>query len=257
MKKNNLITIASGKGGVGKTFISITLAHAYALQGKKILLIDADIGLANIDIQLGIVPQKDLGHVLCEQIDLKTSIIQCKSTGFDLIAGRSGSGFFGGIPSTFLNRIIKDLLLISQDYDHVIIDLEAGIGPIVKEFLKISFINIILLNEEPTSLTDAYALIKVARILNPYIITTNISTENQGKNVFDALSKATHKFMGVAPTYLGGVPKDQNVPHTIRRQTPILNLAPDSLASMALVKLCQEMNKLYTYNQHQTIKQGV
>ncbi len=242
-KKNNLMTISSGKGGVGKTFLSITLAHAFALQGKKILLIDADIGLANIDIQLGIVPKKDLGHVFCDQLSLENAVISHEGTGFDLIAGRSGSGFFGELSAMFLNKLIKDIIVLGRNYDQVIIDVEAGIGQLVKEFIKSSSFNLVLLNEEPTSLTDAYALIKVTRILNPYVVITNTSTPEQGKNIFNALSKATHKFIGIAPTYLGSVPKDKNVPAVIRLQMPILNFAPKSMASEAITEISNDIIK--------------
>ncbi len=237
--RNNLITVSSGKGGVGKTWFSITLAHALALQGKRVLLIDADVSLANVDIQLGIVPAKDLGHVLCEQILVKDAIICCQKTGFDLIAGRSGSGLFSGIPMVFLNKIMKEIQSISKGYDWVIIDAEAGIGQTVKEFAKASFTNIVILNEEPTSLTDAYALIKVTRILNPHIVITNTSTPDQGKNIFNALSKATHKFMGIAPTYLGDIQKDPNVQHVIRLQTPILSTFPQTHASVMIKQIAQ------------------
>ena len=253
MKKNNLITISSGKGGVGKTFLSINLAHALALQGKKVLLIDADIGLANIDIQLGIIPKKDLSHVFCEHLSIENIIITHENTRFDLIAGRSGSGFLGKLSQITLNKFIKDITLLGKNYDYVIIDLESGMSKLVKKFIQSSFFNIVLLNEEPASLTNAYSLLKWAHILNPCVVITNTTSLEQGERIFNALSKAAHKFIGISSTYLGSIPKDTNVPVVIGRQMPILNFSPKSIASRSIKKISNNIMKFLEESQPQSL----
>ena len=121
-------TIAfAGKGGVGKTWFSITLAHALAQSGQKTLLFDGDLGLANIDIQLGLMPTHDLGSVIAGKITLNQAICHYDDGNFDIIAGRSGSGSLANVPISRLQLINDDLRLLAGGYDRVIVDLGAGV----------------------------------------------------------------------------------------------------------------------------------
>ena len=125
--KKNLIAIASGKGGVGKTWLSVTLAHLIARSGRSVLLFDGDIGLANVDVQLGISPKRDLSGVLSGKYSLKEITTKYKDGGFDIIAGRSGSNSFATMPIERLAEIAGELIDLQNDYDFVLIDLWAGI----------------------------------------------------------------------------------------------------------------------------------
>src|SRR3954468_8796614 len=122
-KRGRLIAVASGKGGVGKTFFSITLTHALARRGQRALLFDGDLGLANIDIQLGLMPQYDLGSVIAGKLSLNQAAMQYEPGGFDVIAGRSGSGTLANIPLSRLQIMGEDLALMASRYDRVILDL--------------------------------------------------------------------------------------------------------------------------------------
>ena len=157
----NMIAVASGKGGVGKTWFSITLAHALAQSGLKTLLFDGDLGLANIDIQLGLMPTHDLGSVIAGKITLNQAICHYDDGNFDIIAGRSGSGSLANVPISRLQLINDDLRLLAGGYDRVIVDLGAGVEKPVRLFASGAASLMIVCTDEPTSLTDAYAFIKM------------------------------------------------------------------------------------------------
>ena len=125
--RNKLIAVASGKGGVGKTWFAVTLAHALANQGRKILLFDGDLGLANVDIQLGLMPKRDLGSVLDGEIALKGALLTYEDGGFDILAGRSGTGSLANLSAQRLAELVIELEKLAVDYDHVVVDLGAGI----------------------------------------------------------------------------------------------------------------------------------
>ena len=122
----NLIAVASGKGGVGKTWFAITLAHAIAKKGRKTLLFDGDIGLANVDIQLGLMPKNDLGSVIGGRLALSQATIHFDDGGFDIVAGRSGSGTLANLPANRVSALGGELVEMSATYDQVILDLGAG-----------------------------------------------------------------------------------------------------------------------------------
>src|SRR3954467_998779 len=123
----HLIAVASGKGGVGKTWFAITLSHALAKRGKKTLLFDGDLGLANVDIQLGLMPKHDLGAVIAGRLPLNQAPIPFEDGGFDIVAGRSGSGNLANLTVSRLHTLGEDLELLSSVYDHVVLDLGAGV----------------------------------------------------------------------------------------------------------------------------------
>ncbi|MDX2223491.1 MAG: AAA family ATPase, partial [Rhodospirillaceae bacterium] len=161
-RRGRIIAVASGKGGVGKTFISITLSHALARRGQKTLLFDGDLGLANVDIQLGYMPQYDLGSVVAGKIPLNQAASHFEAGGFDVIAGRSGSGSLANIPLSRLQMLGEDIQLLASRYDRVIIDLGAGVEKSIRQLARAADTIIVVTSDEPTSLTDAYAFIKVS-----------------------------------------------------------------------------------------------
>src|ERR1700728_4143735 len=122
----NMFAIASGKGGVGKTWFAITLCHALAKRKKRVLLFDGDLGLANVDIQLGLTPERDLGAVVDGGSTLAAAVVKYKEGGFDILAGRSGSGSLAMLPSQKLFDMRNDLIALARNYDYVLIDLGAG-----------------------------------------------------------------------------------------------------------------------------------
>jgi flagellar biosynthesis protein FlhG len=226
----NLIAIASGKGGVGKTWFSITLCHALAKMGKKTLLFDGDLGLANVDIQLGLTPDKDLGAVVEGSTTLISAITPYTEGGFDILAGRSGSGNLATLPSQKLSDLRNELISIAKGYDTVLIDLGAGVERPVRQMAGPAAFTYIVVTDEPTSLTDAYAFIKLSRAANPSAdmrIVVNMATnQNEGQRTYETIRKACESFLHYSPTLAGIIRRDTKVRDAIRAQTPLLTRSP-------------------------------
>lgn len=233
--KQNLIAIASGKGGVGKTWLSVTLAHLLARSGRSVLLFDGDIGLANVDVQLGLTPQRDLGGVLSGRHSLKEAVTYYADGGFHIIAGRSGSASLATMPIEKLEIIADSLRALQNDYDFVMIDLGAGIEQHVQYLASIASRCLVVLTDEPTSLTDAYAFIKIAQGSKPTpdigIIVNQAATQKEGDATYQAINKACVNFLGVSPPLLGVIRRDNKVKDSIRSQKSLIIKAPHSTAA--------------------------
>ena len=146
----NMAAVASGKGGVGKTWFAITLSHALAKSGTRTLLFDGDLGLANLDIQLGLMPKNDLGGVISGRMTLNQAIIPYPEGNFDIIAGRSGSGGLANVPASRLQILSDDLSVLAPNYDRVILDLGAGVEKTVRAFAHNAGSCLVLATDEPT-----------------------------------------------------------------------------------------------------------
>jgi flagellar biosynthesis protein FlhG len=241
----NMFAIASGKGGVGKTWFSITLAHALAKTGNRMLLFDGDLGLANLDIQLGLMPKQDLSNVISGRLTLNQAIIDYSEGGFDIIAGRSGSGGLANIASSRLQMVGDDLALLSANYDAVLMDLGAGIERTVRQLAHNAKTCIVLLTDEPTSLTDAYALIKIMHADRPEIkikVVTNIVNSNrEGQRAYNTILKACEGFLKISPPLLGVIRRDTRVREAIRAQTPLLTRFPNCEAAQDMEKIATNL----------------
>ena len=244
LKGSNMIAVASGKGGVGKTWISISMAHALAKKGEKVLLFDGDLGLANVDIQLGLVAQYDLGSVITGKVPM-TQAITKSDLGFDVIAGRSGSGSLANIPLSRLQLIFDDLQLLATQYDHVIIDLGAGIEKAVRLFAQKAGTLMVVCSDEPTSLTDAYAFIKIISAENPsidiQIIINAVSSIKEGERTYGTLLKACQGFLKITPKLAGVIRRDMRVRDAIRAQTSILEVYPNADATQDILAIVNDI----------------
>lgn len=226
----NMIAVASGKGGVGKTWFSITLCHALARMKKRVLLFDGDLGLANVDIQLGLTPERDLGNVVEGQITLREAVMSYADGGFDIIAGRSGSGQLAVMPSHSMAALRIDLIALAKNYDYVLLDLGAGVERSVRQIAAPAAVTYVVATDEPTSLTDAYAFIKLARSANPEadlrIVVNMAASPNEGERTYDTIANATKTFLHYTPMLAGIIRRDAKVRATIRSQTPLLTRSP-------------------------------
>lgn len=232
---NNILAIASGKGGVGKTWFAITMAHLFARSGRRVLLFDGDIGLANVDVQLGLTPKKDLGSAILGKCTLAETITSYEAGGFDIIAGRSGSASLAALPVNRLEGIKKELLQIARNYDYVILDLGAGVEQYVQYLSAIASRCMVLLTDEPTSLTDAYAFIKMClsrdNMPELMVVINQAATQKEGEKSYAALHKACSSFLSFSPPCLGIIRKDGKVKEAIRSQRSLLSRAPHSTAA--------------------------
>ncbi len=230
LPRPNILAVASGKGGVGKTWFSITLSQALAKQGKKALLFDGDLGLANVDIQLGLTPDKDLASVVEGGANLASAVTRYPTGGFDILAGRSGSGNLATLGSQKLAEIRNDLVQLSTSYDAVIIDLGAGVERPVRQMAGAASFTYIVVTDEPTSLTDAYAFIKLARAATPNadmrVVVNMASTVSEGQKTYETIRKACESFLRYTPPLAGIIRRDQKVRDAIRAQTGLLTRSP-------------------------------
>ncbi len=232
---NNLITIASGKGGVGKTIISTSLSHALANEGKKVLLFDGDVGLANVDIQLGLMPDRDLASVISGDMKLSEVAFHFEDGGYDIIAGRSGSGSLGTLDSVHLKAIHQELIKLGEVYDYIILDLGAGIDEAVRTLASAPGPKLVVTNGEPTSLTDAYAFIKVTNQQHPgtdtRILINMVKSKSDGQKIYDKLLAACKNFLQLEPPLAGIIQQDDKVAGAIRSQSALLSRYPTSKAA--------------------------
>jgi flagellar biosynthesis protein FlhG len=232
---DNVIAIASGKGGVGKTWLSITLAHALAAKGHRMLLFDGDLGLANIDVQLGLMPAHDIASVIAGKANLDDAINTYDRGGFDILAGRSGSGGLAALTPQKLKGLHEGLASVAGRYDLVILDLAAGLDQNLRLLAGLSGTCLVMTTDEPTALTDAYALIKVLTVAGRQggiSIVVNLATSHKdGERTYTTLLKACESFLKISPPLAGVVCRDDRVPETIRRQAPTLTRHPTSEAA--------------------------
>ena len=235
LRAENIIAVASGKGGVGKTWFSITLAHLFARAGRRTLLFDGDIGLANVDVQLGISPKFDLGSVFSGQRLMKDVITHYEQGKFDILAGRSGSTSMAQLGASRMQPAAEQLVALAAEYDYVIIDLGAGIEQHVQVMSALASKVLVVVTDEPTSLTDAYAFIKlcVTRENPPaiHVVVNQAASQKDGESVYNAISRATSNFLKFTPALLGIIRKDNKVKDSIRAQMSIIEKAPHTTAA--------------------------
>lgn len=239
----NVIAVASGKGGVGKTWFSITLSHALAKEGKRVLLFDGDLGLANIDVQLGLMPKRDLNDVIRGRLGLDKVIQPYKDGGFDIIAGRSGQASLSALPSQRLTMLRDQILEVADQYDVVILDLGAGVDRTVRMLSASAVRTLLVTTDEPTSLTDAYAFIKLGSAAglskNVGVIINQATSTAEGEKTYKTLLKACENFLRLTPPMIGMVRHDTRVKESIRHQTPILIRSPNTEAAEDVQKIAK------------------
>jgi len=226
----NMYAIASGKGGVGKTWFSITLCHTLAKAGKRVLLFDGDLGLANVDIQLGLTPERDIAHVTEGHMSLLEAITHYSEGSFDILAGRSGSGNLATMATQKLTDLRSSLMDIAKSYDVVLVDLGAGVDRAVRQMAGPAAATFVVITDEPTSLTDAYAYIKLSRAANPNaevrVVVNMATTTLEGQKTFETIRKACEAFLHYTPALAGIIRRDTKVRDAIRAQTPLLIRSP-------------------------------
>lgn len=253
--KAPLFAIASGKGGVGKTVLSIALAQSFARNGERVLLIDGDLGLANIDVQLGLQAKGDLLSVVSGGMTMQDAVHAydggaSAKNGFDVLPGRSGSGALRNLPQSELMLLGQSIKLVAARYDRAIVDLGAGIDTTILDLCQFCGRVAVVLTDEPTSLTDAYALIKLLsqRGGAPSISAiVNMAAGNEdGLRSYGALERACLKFLGFAPPLAGIVRTDSRVRDAIRAQTPYLTRSPQGIAAQDIQRLAGALDRSFT-----------
>lgn len=244
-KGRNMIAVASGKGGVGKTWFSITLAQALSAFRQKTLLFDGDLGLANVDIQLGLMVKYDLGSVISGSLTLNQVVSHCDKGHFDVIAGRSGSAGLASMPIGRLQILGEDLSFLASNYDKIILDMGAGVEKPVRILSGMAEKIIVVCTDEPTSLTDAYAFIKIMTLQYPgsdiRIVVNQANSVREGQRTYDTLLKACQNFLKITPPLLGIVRRDTRVRDSIRNQAPLISRYPTSEAAEDVIAIARKL----------------
>ena len=227
-----LIAIASGKGGVGKTWLAVTLSHALALAGRRVLLVDADLGLANVDVQLGLEPGPGLPAVLAGRAPVAEAARPHPALGFDILAGCSGSGALAGLDEGAHLGLLQALRGAGPRWEDIVLDLGAGLDRGVRALAAGADLLLVVATAEPTSLTDAYAVLKLHRRDRPggdaRLVVNQAADRAAGERTWRILDRACASFLGGGVGLAGVLRRDPRVPDAIRRQTPFLSRHPTS-----------------------------
>lgn len=260
-RQGNLVVVASGKGGVGKTWFSITLAQAMAGYGNRVLLVDGDLGLANVDVQLAMSPVHDLASVVAGKISLTEAIStfsggassaniintspQRATLGFDVLAGRSGSGALDTLSRKQIETLCNDLIRTAILYDHLIVDLAAGMNSHMLPLFSRIGKALIVVTDDPTSITDAYAMIKFLATTYPdldiRIVVNMADNRAQAEKTFGAVHRACEHFLQFTPKMAGYIIRDKHVTQSIRAQAPLLARYPQSEAAQQVQRIAVSM----------------
>lgn len=246
--KTRIITVASGKGGVGKTNLSTNLAIAYGKLGKRVVLMDADLGLANVNVVLGIIPKYNLYHLIRKQKTMK-DILMDTQYGIQLVAGASGFSKLANLTEEERMTFIKELTELSSA-DVIIIDASAGVNNNVLSFIAAADDAIIVTTPEPTAITDAYGIIKIIATeldnmgLSLKLVVNRVASVTEGKKVAERVINIASQFLNLKVDYLGYVFEDNAVREAVRRQKPFSVLEPRAKATACVQQIVSRLEKI-------------
>jgi len=239
-RTTRVFSITSGKGGVGKTAVTANLAVAMAQLGKRVLILDADLGLANVDVMLGLAPHFNLNHFFIGEQTLEAILVEGPS-GIKILPAGSGVQTFTRLDSQQKLRLLEALDAMHNDFDVVLIDTEAGISENVTYFNTAAQEIIVVTTPEPTAITDAYALMKV--LSTHYhekhfnLLVNLVQSEEEALDVFRKLTMVANRYLDISIDYLGSLPTDRMMIDAIRRQQPVVSLHPTSKLAVAFAGL--------------------
>jgi len=241
-----VIAVTGGKGGVGKTSVSINLATTLAMAGRQVMLLDGDLGLANVDVFLGLSPRHTMAHVLAGERALDEIIVESPQ-GVQVVPGASGVADMANLSAAAHLNMVQAFSGLSQRVDVLIVDTSAGLSHSVLQFSQAAQHVLLVVCDEPASMTDAYALVKVLSrshgVSRFRVLANMIRTPGEGEALFQKLQRVTGKFLDATLEYLGEIPEDPYLRRAIREQRPVVSAFPASPATRAFKKLALQADK--------------
>lgn len=241
-----VIAVTGGKGGVGKSNVSVNLSLALAQMRRRVMLLDADLGLANIDVLLGLKPDKTLADVLSGECDLR-DILVTGPGGVRIVPAASGVQQMSSLSPQQHGALINAFSSLGEQLDVLMIDTAAGISDIVVSFVRAAQEVLVVVCDEPSSITDAYALIKLLNkeydINRIRVVANMVRSPKEGHLLFDKLSNVCERFLDVSMQFVGAIPMDENLRKAVQRQKPVLEYAPQSKASQAFRQLASKVDQ--------------
>ncbi|MDR1858828.1 MAG: MinD/ParA family protein [Treponema sp.] len=246
-RKTRIITVTSGKGGVGKTNLSVNMALAFARLGKKVVVMDADLGLANVNVMLNMIPKYNLYHVIKKQKTLREILVETEY-GISIVAGASGFSQIANMGEQERQNFINELETLSFA-DIIIIDTSAGVSNNVLDFIAAADDAIIITTPEPTAITDAYGIIKIIAMeydslnIGLKLVVNRARGVKEAKDVADRMITIAGQYINIKVDYLGFIYDDQTVPMAVRRQRPFMVVDPKCKASICIQHLVERMDK--------------
>ncbi len=245
-KRAPIIAVTSGKGGVGKTTIAVNLAVKLSQMGRRIVLIDVDLGTANADVLCNVAPTDTLAHVVAGRLPLREALVDAPG-GFRMVVGASGLAQMAALNELERQRLLEQIGGLRSEADLILVDTGAGVGPNVLHFAAAADQVLVIATPEPTSITDAYAVIKTIvrrRESADIALLINMAKDSaEARSVFDRLAACCRKFLRLTPRFAGHIIHDARVPASIRRRKPFVLDAPTSEASGAIAQLAHRMDR--------------
>lgn len=239
-----VIAVTGGKGGVGKTNISVNLSMALAEMRRRVVLLDADLGLANVDVLLGLKATHTLADVLAGQCSIQDVMVTGPS-GVKIVPASSGVQHMSSLSPQEHAGLISAFSDLSNQLDVLVVDTAAGISDTVVSFVRASQEVVVVVCDEPSSITDAYALIKLLNkeydMFRFRVVANMTRSAQEGRNLFNKLSVVCERFLDVSLQYMGHVPFDENVRKAVQKQKPLLEFAPHSRAAQAIRSLAEDV----------------
>ncbi len=241
------VAILSGKGGVGKSNVTLNLALALQQSGASVLVIDGDLGLANVDVLMGFNPKYTLWDVLQGKATLAQAM-HADPSGVNVLPAASGTGTQAGLDQAACQQLIKAIRPLAEKHDYVLLDLGAGLSETVRLLARAASTRLVVTTPEPTALTDAYALIKVLhtahRLDAIYVCVNNVFTESEVTLTRQRLGAACRKFLQFTPKMIGAIRHDTSVQDAVSRRQPLLRLYPDSPAAGDITAIARKLVSL-------------
>jgi len=257
--RTSFITITSGKGGVGKTNIAVNLAIAMSEQGRRVTLIDADMGTANADVLCGITTPKNLSHLIQGRKRQLVDLAVDAPGGFRLIPGTSGVQQMADLSEADRGILIRELSKLERSSEIVIVDTGAGISEAVTSMANLADLILVVLTPEPTSIADGYGLIKSIHFKlqrapdrgKQFAILINMaSSRQQARAVYDRIASVSRRFLGIHLDFAGHVPNDISVSRSVLKRTPFLLGHPHAPASKAVYGLGESLGRRFSVVDH-------